>query len=88
MLAIARMLLNYLAVLSGVGNFKASSLQMLRTVFQYSSTITGTGWLMPDFVVVDCAFEWSFHQRFVAGVVAPLVMMLTLIAVILLWRSR
>ena len=84
-LAIARMLLNYSAVLTGVGNFKSKSMRLLGQAFGWTQTVQAS---VPLGVwLVDCAMEWNFEHRYLwRMLLTPL--MLPLLWPIVAWRQR
>ena len=77
MLAIARMAINYLAVLSTIGSFKAKSLKLLRQMFAWFNHVQASTGLVGSHVL-DCATGWGFPARYRASVLSPLPMVLLL----------
>jgi uncharacterized membrane-anchored protein YitT (DUF2179 family) len=72
LLSIARMLLNYMAVLSGLGNFKSESLRLLQHYFGSFFRVAQSGGLVGMWVM-DCATGWSFAEKYMFNMVsAPL----------------
>ena len=84
LLTLARMGLSYASVLYTIGTFKNRSVGLVRSAFgwtQSAQAVAGGAGLS----VVDCAFGWNFEQRYVLGLISPLIAVPTLLTGLQFW---